>query len=183
MKIIQIKVNQNLPAITQCNDLLSDLRDVLKARAKAKQRSFADVRNTLKVNEYFKAHFYSKYKTDILAVRSLKQMYKLLTAIQLEETAGQSGRAIVDQMFAEKEEQYKNKLENLYLSYANDFISIAAFTEYHGIESEVIAHSIITRGRVIHQSRNPTARNWFTLNQTSKNRNLWDLRLLAEKSA
>ena len=36
-----------------------------------------------------------------------------------------------------------------YLSYVNDFISLSAFAEYYNY-SEVVAQSVINRGRVLH---------------------------------
>ena len=40
--------------------------------------------------------------------------------------------------------------EKLYLEYVNDFITVGAFAEFHGL-SETLANAIIAEGREINQ--------------------------------
>jgi hypothetical protein len=61
----------------------------------------------------------------------------------------------------------KAKLQDLFLSYSNDFLSIERFAEYYNLTVEQ-AKSVIARGRVLFLSNQPEQRN-FTYNQNVKN--------------
>ena len=51
-----------------------------------------------------------------------------------------------------KKETPRGKIERLYLSYFNDFLSVAYFAEYYGL-SERKAKRVITAGRKLNHRR------------------------------
>lgn len=84
------------------------------------------------------------------------------------------------------------KLQKLYLSYTNDFISIQAFADYYGLTLEQ-AQSVIARGRTQFLIENEDQRNFtynqdllnsgFSKNNVSSFKKRSDQRLLNEASA
>lgn len=55
------------------------------------------------------------------------------------------------------------KLIDLYLSWANDFLTVPVFADYHGL-TEDQAQSIIRRGKVLYFANNPKERSHFSDN-------------------
>ena len=54
-------------------------------------------------------------------------------------------------------ENFTTNLNELYLSYFNDFISVSAYAEYYGM-SETTAHQIINLGRAVNWDTNQRGR-------------------------
>ena len=52
-----------------------------------------------------------------------------------------------------KHGELKQKIELLYLSWSNDFLTVARFAEYYGIEDHNKARRIINIGRKINHKR------------------------------
>jgi len=46
----------------------------------------------------------------------------------------------------------RDKLEELYLSYFNDFLTVACFAEHYGF-SEGVANMVIDQGRIVNHER------------------------------